>query len=68
MKLVVKLLWLFQPLQLHRAAGAAGARTVSGIDMLAWQGALAFEKWTGHAAPLELMRRVAVKMLEKNED
>jgi shikimate 5-dehydrogenase len=33
--------------------------------MLAWQGALAFEKWTGQPAPLDLMRREAVKMLEK---
>ncbi len=49
-------------------AKAAGARTIGGIDMLAWQGALAFEKWTGQSAPLDLMRKEAIKMLERHED
>jgi len=44
-------------------AEAAGAQTIGGLDMLVWQGALAFEKWTGHKAPLELMRREAIKAL-----
>jgi len=44
---------------------AAGARTISGIDMFVWQGALAFEKWTGLKAPVELMKEEAVKVLEK---
>ena len=44
-------------------AGAAGARTISGIEMLAWQGALASEKWTGQKEPLELMKREAIKAL-----
>jgi shikimate dehydrogenase len=43
-------------------------RTVGGIDMLAWQGALAFEKWTGQQAPLDLMRREVVKAMERYED
>lgn len=47
-------------------AKAAGAKTIRGVDMLAWQGALAFEKWTGQQAPLDLMRGEAVKMLEKS--
>jgi shikimate dehydrogenase len=57
---------VYNPIEtrLLREAAAAGARTVSGIDMLAWQGALAFEKWTGRAAPVDLMRRVAVAALE----
>jgi len=42
-------------------AEAAGAQTIGGLDMLVWQGALAFEKWTGRKAPLELMRREAIK-------
>ncbi len=46
-------------------AKAAGARVIGGVEMLAWQGALAFEKWTGRPAPLALMRRQAVKMLER---
>jgi len=31
--------------------------------MLIWQGAIAFEKWTGRKAPLDLMKREAVKAL-----
>jgi len=54
--------------RLLREAKAAGARTIGGIDMLAWQGALAFEKWTGQSAPLDLMRKEAIKMLERHED
>ncbi len=56
---------VYNPLRtrLRKEAEAAGAQTVSGIDMLAWQGALAFEKWTGQKAPLDLMREEAVKAL-----
>jgi len=54
--------------KLIKDAAAAGAKTIGGVDMLAWQGALAFEKWTGQKAPLDLMRRTAVKMLERHED
>lgn len=41
---------------LIRAAGN-GARTANGLGMLLHQGALSFEAWTGHRAPLETMRR-----------
>ena len=56
---------VYNPIEtrLLREAAAAGARTISGIDMLAWQGALAFEKWTGQPAPVDLMRRVAIAAL-----
>ncbi len=53
--------------RLLREAGAAGAETISGLDMLVWQGALAFEKWTGLRAPVELMREEAINLLEKPE-
>lgn len=49
--------------RLMREAEAVGARTISGLEMLVWQGALAFEKWTGQKAPHELMRREAMKGL-----
>ena len=49
-------------------AEAAGAQTISGIDMLAWQGALAFEKFTGSKAPIELMRKEGIRLLKGNED
>jgi shikimate dehydrogenase len=49
--------------RLLREARAAGAVTVAGIDMLVWQGALAFEKWTGQKAPFALMKQVVLKGL-----
>jgi shikimate dehydrogenase len=49
--------------RLLREAEEAGAQTISGIDMLAWQGALAFEKWTNRKAPLELMKKEAIEAL-----
>lgn len=58
---------VYNPLEtrLIREAKKVGAVTVGGVDMLAWQGAIAFEKWTGEKAPVALMRQEAVKMLEK---
>ncbi len=54
--------------RLLREAAATGAKIISGIDMLAWQGALAFELWTGQKAPVELMKKEAIRLLEKRED
>ena len=53
--------------RLLREASEAGAHTISGVDMLIWQGVLAFEKWTGHSAPVDIMRKEALKALEKSE-
>jgi shikimate dehydrogenase len=39
-----------------RAAVAAGARVVDGLDVLVAQGAASFEAWTGVPAPLDVMR------------
>ena len=49
--------------RLLRETEAAGAETISGLDMLVWQGVLAFEKWTGQKAPFDLMKREATKAL-----
>ena len=38
-----------------RTAEASGARTIGGLQMLINQGALAFEKWTGKPAPVDVM-------------
>ena len=54
--------------RLLREAEQAGAKTISGIDMLVWQGAIAFEKWTGLKAPIEVMREEVIKVLERNEN
>ena len=39
-----------------RAAEAAGARVIDGLDVLVAQGAAAFELWTGVPAPVDVMR------------
>jgi shikimate dehydrogenase len=47
------------PTRLLAAAGAAGAETVDGIEVLVRQGALSLELWTGREAPLDTMRAAA---------
>ena len=56
---------VYNPIQtrLLKEAEAAGAQTTGGLNMLVWQGAIAFEKWTGRKAPLDLMRREVIKAL-----
>jgi shikimate dehydrogenase len=44
-------------------AKAAGAKVVSGVEMLIYQGAASFEVWTGRAAPVEVMRKAALNKL-----
>jgi shikimate dehydrogenase len=39
-----------------RAAREAGARVITGLEVLVAQGAAAFELWTGVPAPIEVMR------------
>lgn len=50
---------VYRPLEtrLLREAHAHGLKTVSGLGMLLWQGALAFERWTGTSAPVAVMAR-----------
>ena len=49
---------------LLRAAHAVGARTLDGTGMLVHQGAIAFERWTGQEAPVEVMRLALLKSLD----
>lgn len=53
--------------KLLKEARKAGAKTVNGLEMLVWQGALAFEKWTGRQAPAEVMRMAAEAALKRYE-
>ena len=53
--------------RLTTEASQAGCETVMGLDMLTWQGALAFEMWTGKKAPVDLMKKEAIKVLESHE-
>ena len=56
---------VYNPLKtrLLREAEAVGAKTISGLDMFVWQGALPFELWTGLKAPVDLMREEVMKVL-----
>ena len=46
-----------------KAAAAAGLKTLPGLPMLIYQGALAFELWTGVHAPVDVMAEAARKAL-----
>ena len=58
---------IYNPLEtkLVADAKAAGAKVVSGIEMLIYQGAVAFEIWTNCPAPVEVMRAAALNELKK---
>lgn len=45
------------------AAKTAGAQTLGGLPMLVYQGAIAFELWTGREAPADVMLAAARKAL-----
>ncbi len=47
---------IYKETPLLKAASRKGCRTLNGMGMLLWQGALAFEKWTGIKPPVEVMR------------
>jgi shikimate dehydrogenase len=61
--LVVDLIYNPPVTPLLAAAAARGARTLNGLGMLIYQGAAAFERWTGRAAPIEIMRARAREAL-----
>lgn len=50
--------------RLLKEAEAAGARTLTGVRMLVYQGAEAFRLWTGKEAPEELMMEAVEKALK----
>jgi len=49
--------------KLAKDAKAAGAKVISGVEMLIYQGAASFEIWTGCSAPIEVMRKAALSKL-----
>ncbi len=57
---------VYNPLRtrLLREAEEAGAETISGLEVLVYQGAKAFELWTRCAAPVDVMREAALRALE----
>jgi len=57
---------VYNPLEtrLLQQARKSGAQTISGLDMLVHQGALAFELWTGLEAPITALRETCIKQLQ----
>src|SRR4030042_6260220 len=49
--------------ELVENARAAGARVITGVEMLIHQGAASFEIWTGCPAPVDVMRKAALSKL-----
>ena len=60
---------VYKPLKtaLLRSAQSAGHKIHKGLGMLIYQGALGFELWTGKKAPVETMRKAALKALDITE-
>jgi shikimate dehydrogenase len=59
---------IYNPLEtkLAKDAKAVGAEVVSGLEMLLYQGAVAFEIWTNCPAPVDVMKKAALdKLAEK---
>jgi shikimate dehydrogenase len=52
-----------QQTSLLAQAQAAGAGAIGGLGMLVHQGAVAFEMWTGHRPPVQVMRQAALRQL-----
>lgn len=65
--LVYDLVYNPQETPLLREAKRAGARTLGGLPMLIYQGAEAFQLWTGKEAPLTVMFQAARRALEVAE-
>jgi shikimate dehydrogenase len=58
-QIVVDMVYGAEPSPLLRAAEAAGAAVVDGIEILVQQGALSLRIWTGREPPLDVMRAAA---------
>lgn len=56
---------VYNPLEtkLLREAKAVGAKAISGVMMLVYQGVAAFELWTGKKAPVPLMKKMVLEGL-----
>lgn len=58
---------VYDPMEtrLIRDAKSVGAKVVYGIEMLVFQGAASFEIWCNIPAPVETMRKVALKSIQQ---
>ncbi len=48
---------IYRETALLREASGVGCKTLDGLGMLLWQGAFAFELWTGVVPPVEVMKK-----------
>ena len=62
MQAVCDLIYRKTPLLMQ--AEQKGCRTADGLGMLLWQGAFAFELWTGMPPPVEVMRTVLLSVVK----
>jgi shikimate dehydrogenase len=63
--LAVDIVYKPQETAFLKAARGAGLNTLGGLPMLIYQGALAFELWTGVRAPVDVMFEAARKQLSQ---
>ena len=58
---------VYNPLKtrLIKTADDIGCKTIDGASMFVYQGAFQFELWTGSQAPLSVMRKTVMDVLEK---
>lgn len=56
---------LYKKTRLLEVASQRGCRTMDGLGMLLWQGALAFEIWTGVLPPVQIMRNALLKNIRQ---
>jgi shikimate dehydrogenase len=58
---------IYNPLEtkLAKDAKSAGAKVISGIEMLVYQGAASFEIWTNRPAPVKVMKEAILNKLTK---
>ena len=56
---------VYNPLRTRLVSEAEeqGCTVITGAEMLAWQGALAFEKWTLRQAPIDVMKKELIRQL-----
>jgi len=61
---------VYNPVQtaLLKHARRKGCRTIDGVAMLVYQGAIQFTLWTGREAPVETMRRAVLTALNAEAD
>ena len=59
---------VYNPLEteLLRRARERGCRTSNGVGLLAWQGAIAFQLWTGRPGPVAVMKEAIVSAVSRS--